>query len=345
MKRRILCLVGLLWSLFLLESCGNEPSVEKEPDRTAVQAGVLGLSDAEVVKTYTGTLEGEQQAVLYARVAEAVEAVHVSEGDRVSTGEILVSLDRSGTSSRYQEALSLYRNAEKTFNKMAFLYEEGAVSESEHDAAQTDYEVAKAAFESAARLVGVESPIDGIVTSLNVFKGNFLVVGQEVATVAAIDRLRVDFAVDAADVGSIGAGTPVTVSDGEKAVSSIGSVQSVARSADPRTRTFQVEAVIDNEGHVLRPGLFVRVSVPLRRLTGVITVPRRTLVMRDEGDVVFVVSNGLALVRDVVLGDDLGGRVVVDSGLWAGDTLVVVGQEYLADSAQVDIVELREIGP
>jgi membrane fusion protein (multidrug efflux system) len=324
-------------------SCGNkQDTVEKERAAVAVKVTVVGFSDEEIVKTYTGTLEGEKQAVIYAKIAEAVKAVHVREGQHVKADQVLISLDKSGPSSRYQEALSLYRNAEKNYKKMEYLYGEGAVSESQFDAANTQYEVTKAGFEAASQLVEVQSPIDGVVTSLKVSKGDFLVPGQELATVATVDRLRVKFGVNAAAVGSLMQGIMVTVSSGDATRTVKGAVLSVARSADPVTRTFQVEVVLDNSEGMFRPGVFVRINIPLEQLTGVVVVPRQAVIARRGEEVVFVVSNGVAQEREVTTGADLGGRIVITSGLNAGDTLVTLGQDYLQDGIDVNITDIVE---
>ncbi len=333
--------------VFLLGTCScdkKQETAENERPAVAVKVMVVSLSDEAIVKTYTGTLEGERQAVIYAKIAEAVETVHVSEGERVKADQVLITLDKSGPSSRYQEALSLYRNAEKTYRKMDYLFGEGAVSESQFDAAKTEYEVTKAAFEAAARLVEVQSPINGVVTSLKVSKGDFLGPGQQLATVATVDRLRVKFGVNAADVGSLTPGSAVTVSLGDATYTVEGIIHSVARSADPVTRAFQVEVVFDNSERAFRPGLLARIDVPLEELTGVATVPRQAVIIRREEQTVFVVSNGIAQKRAVTIGADLGRRIVVASGLSPGDTVVTLGQDYLQDGIEVNITGIIESG-
>jgi len=58
--------------------------------------------------------------------------------------------------------------------------------------------------------------------------------------------------------------------------------------------------------------------------------------------VVFVVSNSVAQEREVTTGADLGGRIVVTSGLDVGDTLVTLGQDYLQDGVEVNITDIVE---
>jgi len=216
------------------------------------------------------------------------------------------------------------------------------VSESQFDAAKTQYEVNKASFEAAAQLVEIQSPIDGVVTSVKVSKGDFLSPGRELVTVATVDRLRVKVGVNAADIGSVTPGTRITVSSRVESQTAEGTVLSVARSADPMTRTFQVEVVFDNREGTFRPGEFVRVNLPLEQLTGVVVVPRQAVIARRGGSVVFIVSNGLAHGREVTIGAEFDGRVMVALGLSLGDTLVTLGQDYLQDGTKVIITDIFE---
>lgn len=326
----------------LLSSCGQEEVVPTGQRAVPVEGMVVGTSDARLARTFTGSVEGERQANIYAKIAEAVERVQVEEGDRVSAGQVLISLDKTGPTSNYRSAESVYKNSRKQYEKMKYLYEEGAVSESQFDAARTDYEVAKANFEAAARLVEVTSPIDGVVTRLEVSPGDYLNQGQKLATVASIEKLRVKFSVNSRDIQYIDVGDTVMVEADELGQSVSGRVVRVSRSADPVTRAFQVEVLFDNENGRFRPGMFVRVSIILEQLENVIIIPRKSVVTLDNEEVVFTVSDTLAHRQVVSLGPGLDGRVVIESGLSPGDTVVTIGQTYLDDGYQVRITDVEK---
>ncbi len=341
MAKHILGVGISLLLMFVILSCEGKQEevtrVEKPP--VAVKVQVVSLTNEVKTKTFTGTLEGERQAVIYAKIAEAVDRVHVREGDRVREGQILISLDKTGPSSHYQEAMSVFRNAEKNYKKMKFLYEEGAVSETQFDEAKTQYEVAKANFEAAEKLVEIESPIDGIVTFLNVSRGDYLTPGQKLATVATVDTLRVKFGVNVSDVSAVHIGDTVVISSDAVRQKAYGTISSVARSADPVTRSFQVEARLINTSGLFTPGMFVRIEVVLERLPDVIAIPRGAVLNYDEKKIVYVVSDAIAHRREVRLGDDVGEKVVITHGLSVGDTVVTLGQDYLDDGVKVNVTE------
>ena len=129
--------------------------------------------------------------------------------------------------------------------------------------------------------------------------------------------------------------TDMAVQDAE------GEVSAIAGSADPMTRTFEVEAVFGNRAGIYRPGMFVRIKHIQERLESVIAVPRAAVLTLDGKETVYVVEGGLAKKRLVTLGPDLVGHVVVESGLTAGDKLVTLGQEYLDDGMRVNITTLE----
>ena len=323
-------------------SCSNEQVAEKTERVTAVEAMIVGQSNETIERTFTGSLEGERQAVIYAKIAEAVQGVNVKEGQKVSAGQVLLTLDKYGPSSQYQQAQSLYLNAEKNFKKMKYLYGEGAISESQFDAAETEFTVARASFESARRLVEIESPIDGIVTSLKVSNGDYLNPGQQLATVASTEKLRVKFGVNTADARYLSEGSMVTILAEAAKASSVGRVVSVAKAADPDTRTVQIEVIIDNADRYLKPGIFVRINVVLDEIESVLVIPRSAVLELADQATVFTVANGAVTRKDLSLGLEMDGRVVVDSGLSPGDTLVTLGQDYLEDGSRVNITAWRK---
>ena len=202
----------LCFTVLLNVSC-SEDNQETGSERTvAVKALVVGTSNEQISKTYTGSVEGEKQAIIYAKLSEAVERVLVSEGQQIKADDVLLTLDRYGPTSRYNQSLSLSRNSEKNYKKMEYLYKEGAVSESEYDAAKTDYEVNKAAFEAVERLVEIHSPIAGVVTSLHVSPGDLVTgmsgdrLGERALPGSVRSHQRVHLAVTNRQVDATGSG-------------------------------------------------------------------------------------------------------------------------------------------
>jgi RND family efflux transporter MFP subunit len=333
---------ALVFAMSML-ACNAAKEATQTAHVTAVKAMVIQSSDQVVSHTYTGTLEGERQAVIRAKLSETVQKVHVREGQTVKENDLLISLDKTGPSSQYTQTQALYQNAQKNYEKMDFLFKQGAISETQFDGAKTDFEVKEASFDAVSRLVDITAPISGTITAVPVDNGNQVMVGQVLATVATTARLRLKFGVNPEDLSTFVVGAEVVVSSQSVPDSARGKVVAVASSADLATRTFQVEAMVENAQGLYRPGMFVRVSAVKARLTGVIAIPSSAVVVLDGKPNVFVVQGGVAHKRVVELGTDLDGHIIVTSGLTPGDSLVTLGQSYLDDGFAVNVVQMEEV--
>jgi membrane fusion protein (multidrug efflux system) len=341
-KKTIVRLALILIALSAASCTQEEVQTESKERVVAVKALVVQPADRQVTRSYTGALEGEQQAVLRARLSEVVTEVRGAEGKQVGEDEIVITLDKYGPTSQYPQTLSQYTNAKKNYDKMEFLYKEGAIAETEFDAAKTQYEVAKAQFEATSRTVEVHSPIAGTVTSVTVSPGDLAMAGQELATVATTDKLRVKFGVNAEEIAFFRVGADIIVTSDAVNNTATGRVVTLASSADPVSRSFQVEGLIDNPDGLYAPGMFVHVAYILERLSQVVAVPREAVMNLEGKYSVFTAVDGKAQKRQVSLGSDLAGDVVITSGLAAGDTLVTLGHDYLEDGLKLNLTEIQE---
>ena len=73
-----------------------------------------------------------------------------------------------------------------------------------------------------------------------------------------------------------------------------------------------------------------------------IVIPRSAVLDLNSQSTVFTIANGLAVQNVLALGLEMDGRVIIQSGLVPGDTLVTVGQDYLEDGARVNITAWRK---
>lgn len=335
----LITVVALMWL-----SCGQQEVNETVDEKYTVETGQVLLGDMTVYREYTGTLEGIEQADLSAKISETVTKVLVNPGDKVKAGSVLISLDLSGPSSQYQQAKAQFEFASSTLNKMKRLYEEGAISEQSFDDTKTSYRVAEANFKAAKEMVNVISPISGIVTDIAVNVGDQTSIGMKLATVSREDSLRLTVGVDQEDIEYISVGMPALVfSAGAESKTIDGRVHRVARSADPETRAFDVEVVIESNHYNLRPGSFAGARIPLLDLSDIVKVKDDAILLQEGLKKIFVVRGDSAFMRDIETGESSGGFTQVLSGVEAGDTVVTLGQAFLPEKAAVT-VDGEEVG-
>jgi membrane fusion protein (multidrug efflux system) len=111
---------------------------------------------------------------------------------------------------------------------------------------------------------------------------------------------------------------------------------------DAQTRTFPVEIAIPGAAAVLKPGVVARLRIERRQLGQALLLPREAVLRGEDGYLVYVVvhegGRALAESRAVTTGPGADGRVVIESGLGAGDEVIVVGQQQVTAGDVVQVV-------
>jgi RND family efflux transporter MFP subunit len=161
-----------------------------------------------------------------------------------------------------------------------------------------------------------------------------------VANVVDISRLKVKVSVAEQDAFKLKAGDKVEVTtDVYPGVTFEGRIHTISAKAD-EGHTYPIEITLENSSaHPLRAGMFGRVSFVSLAPVKTLAIPRDALVGSMKAASVFVVENGIARKRDIVVGTEEGTQLMVVSGLSEGETIVVNGQNNLKDSTAVAVLQ------
>lgn len=344
MSRTVVGRSALILCLAALTGCGVRHKAADPAAGTArtvaVQAAVAEMKELSVTKTYSGSLEGEEQANIVARLSERVTGIGAQVGESVSAGQLIIALDKSGPSSQYYQAEANFTNAAKTLDRMKSLYGDGAISLQALDGAQTAYDVAKTNFEAARSSVELTTPIAGSVTAVNVSAGDMTAPGSVLATIAKIDRMKIVFSIDEVDATNLHIGQKALVySDTRPDTKVEGEIVQLSKSADVRSRSFEIKARFPNTpDRWFRPGMYCRVDVQAFSPGTTLTVPNAAIQSDGTSDRVFVIRGGRAYQRTVHIGLTDGQTTAIAGGLAAGDTVATVGASTLRDSSFVNVV-------
>lgn len=338
--------VVFLGTILLLSGCGQARNDAPRSERGAsdhvvpVEVASVGRSALNVTHLYSGSLEGVEQANIVAKISERITGIAVRVGQHVGAGSRIVSLDKGGTSSQYYQALATCENARKTLERMQSLYSEGAIALQMLDGAQTAYAVAKANFEGARSAVELTTPITGEVTAVNANLGDLAVPGTVLSTVARIEEMKVTFNMNETDVATLAPGQSVRVySEVRPEAHCDGRVIQIAKSADVRSRSFEIKALFSNTAdRWFKPGMFVKVTFTLSTGSDVLTVPNGAIQNDGVRSRVFRIRDGRSYEVAVNLGVTDGERTVVLEGLSDGDTVATLGINNLRDSSYVNVV-------
>lgn len=335
MRRNLIYLLLIVSVAILPLSCGKKNNTATPLPTIPVKTLTVTPGTIEITREFSGGLQGVEQADLYIRLSEAVTALPFKIGDRVQAGQVLVTLDKGGASSQYIQAKAIMENAEKSFKKMKYLYDEKAVSETAYDEAKAGFQVAQANYDAAKELVEIVSPISGTLVGLEVKVGDIPHVGTLAARVARTNVLRMTFGVPAELVGRFSKGMTGSLRAAGDDSSYTCTVTRVSDAADPQTRTFSIEVQAENPNQQLQAGTYAKVTFVVDRRGNVLTVPQGALQSSEGVMSLYVVRADTARVRTVVVGINNGRDAEIASGLSNGEEVVVVGQGFLSDGYPV----------
>jgi len=338
----------------VLAGCRSEaPALNSTPE--TVQARVVNVQMAEtpaLVRT-TGTLHAHESAMLSAQVVAQVQQVLVREGDLVRAGQTLVMLDdtamrasveqaQAGMKSAEQQQTAAQSNAdlaESTLARFKQLEAQKSVSPQEMDevtrraeaaraqadAVKDQVQAAKAQLAGARTMLGythIVAPFAGIVTSRMVDRGAMAAPGVPLVQVDGTGTLELQTTVPESIIGSVHQGMKIDIAlDDADTQRFEGAVAEIVPAADPASHSFLIKIAVPNSPR-LRIGMFANAEIP----TGIkqaILAPRSAIVMRGSLACAYALdANGLAQLRYLTLGNAVGDKVEVLSGLNGGEELV-----------------------
>ncbi len=333
----------------VLGACGSGAGSGAAVQEAApAQVGVVRVEGTplDVSITSVGTIEPENRVVVAAQEEGVVTALNVREGDVVTRGDVVVQLDDREIAAALQEEQARLAESEGQWNRSRSLVEEGLITQASADSARATFQVEKArvdALRTRLSFTRVVAPVGGVVTVRHVELGDLVKAGAAVVDLAAGRRvLRVP--VSELDVVHLGRGDAATVSvDALPGAELPARIERIFPAADAQSRQVTVELVLNEVPQKLRPGFLARAKLVLERIPDAIMVPEPAVMRGSEvGSFVYVVTDGVAHVRAVTLGQRESGKVRIVKGLEAGDRVVVEGMGLLRDEAPVAASERGE---
>jgi RND family efflux transporter MFP subunit len=350
MKISIYTLLIIVLTGVLLAGCGDKvkPGV-KEVQRekvTGVSAEAIRPSEVAEYFETSGTVKAKTVSVISSRVMGAVTSLRVKEGDRVGTGQLLLTIDDKDVAQRVKAAekgLEAARQHQSlsdiTYQRYKNLYDDKALAGQELDQIATqkkvsdlEYERAKAMADEARIYQGftrIISPASGVVTEKKIEVGSMAVPGMPMLTVEDNSAYRVELNADEklAETVKLGMGAAVFIEALNKELA--GRVTEVVPSIDPLSRSFLVKIAVSSKD--LKNGHFAKVSIPVGKKQALL-VPKKAVVAKGQLTGVYTVDkNSVIAYRLVREGKQYGDRVEILSGLSPGDTVIVDGVERAVD--------------
>lgn len=339
--------------------CAKPPPVKVEPPPAPVVTAVAQTRTVPVQVRGIGTVKAVSTVSIRPRVAGEITEVHFKEGDTVTRGQKLFTIDP-----RPYEAAVAQADATLTKDRAVLAGAEidlqrlmrtgTGIAAAELDTARTAVAIARAtivadeaALNSAKIQAGyttISSPLDGRTGSLLVTRGNLVSVNDVVPLVVVNQLTPIDaaFAIPEQQLPAVTAALakgPLKVeavvhgSD----VRALGTLAFIDNAVDTTTGTVQLKGRFENADLKLWPGLFVDVVLTIADRPNSVVVPAAAVQSGQKGQYVYVVSaDNKATVQPVTVLFDVEGNAVIETGLKGGETVVVEGQLRLAPGVKVN---------
>jgi len=309
------------------------------------------LQSWESVLTAVASLEAVQGVTVAAEQPGKVVAISFTPGDFVEKGALLVRLDTSAEEAQLRAMESSRNLARTNLRRLAGLAAKGLIAQSEYDNAEASSKEAEAQTENIQAVIqkkNIRAPFSGRLGVRQINLGQILKEGQEIVSLQTLDPVFVNFMLPQQEIGRITTGMVVRVSgDGTFEKQIVGKITTIAPKVEVNTRSIQVQATISNKEEILRPGMFVNVSVVLPEQAKVFTIPGTAVLYAPYSDSVFVVEKkkdeksgkDIKALRQqfVRLGEKRGDFIEVLSGLKEGETVASTGVFKLRNGQAVVI--------
>lgn len=343
--------------------CGRPQSQAPQPTEVTV-APVL-QRDVPVTQEWVASLSGFVDAQIRAQVTGYLLRQDYKEGSEVKAGDLLFEIDPRPFQAALDQARAQlaaaqaqYGEAEKNMTRYAPLAKEQAISQQEYDdAVQADLgakaQVAggQAAVEKAELDLGftrITSPISGVAGLIQAQVGDLVGPGTGPLTeVSTLNPMKVYFSISEDTYLSLArkhpgtAGFPKDVplqlilADGS-VYPQAGTFYAADRQINPGTGTLEIAALFPNPGNLLRPGEYGRVRAQVQTIPGALLVPQQALNELQGGTQVATVdASNRAHIQSVTIGPQVGGLVVVTSGLKAGQRVIIEGFQKVREGSPV----------
>jgi membrane fusion protein (multidrug efflux system) len=349
----------LLLCTVALAAC-QKPAAPSTPERAAaaappavkVETAPVELRQMPKNLTLTGSVLAQQQSDVAANVAGRITRTYVERGQPVRKGDIIALVDSkaadfqaAAASAQLQAADTQVEQARLDCARADSLHTQGALTDAEHQRQKTQCtaqlhtaNAARAQADLASKLAGdtiIRSPIDGTVGERFVNVGEYVVQATKVASVFAINEVRVSISVPEAVVGQVREGQTLEV---QVAAHPGRSFPAVVRYVSPalraNTRDLIVEAVAKNPDHALRPGMFATVLIVIGE-EELPTVPVEAVKVDGTVRRLFLAREGSAYELVVRTGVRKDGRIAVHEPLRNEDRVIVKPPPGLRDGSAI----------
>ena len=365
---RMAGMVAAMALLLLLAGCGKrqDDAAMKKPEVTTM---TVRAADLPVTMEYVAQTASSHKVNIQARVNGFLQKRLYQEGGMVKNGQVLFTIDPRPFQVQLDEAraalassTAAHATAKANLERIKPLVELNALSRKDLDNARGQFLTTQAAVHraraqlDAAKLnlsyTTIRSPVDGMAAAAAISEGSYVnAVNSQLTTVYVMSPMWVNFSLSENSIldmkNQVLDGQLKVPADGSFVVEAIlqdgtvfphrGKIVFASPDYNASTGTNQLRASLDNPDGVLKPNQFVRVRLTGAVRPNAVAVPQKAVQQGSKGHFIWVVKDGKAQYRPVVVGEMSGTDWVIRQGLNDGEQVVVDGVQSLSGGVAVNV--------
>lgn len=346
MKKVIIALViigaiGLTaWKLSENKKAVEEKVYRRDPNtQVLVKTTKVTLQELNQSQTWLGTFEPNREIKILSETNGKVVKVGISEGERVSAGQLIAQVDSDILQYQILAAEANYQEAQADIRRYQNLTKEEAVAKIQLEKANLSAKAAESqlkVLQKQLKNTTIVAPFSGTITSKTFDLGTVLAMGTPLAQLTDISTVKLVINVPEKDILKFKEGQSVNVTtDVFPNQQFAGKVTMISAKSD-NAHNYPVQILVHNSSaNLLRAGMYGSVVIDNSLKKNTLVIPRSALVGTVKQPQVFVVENGKAVLKNIQIGASNNDFYEVTEGLKEGETVIISGQVNLENGTLV----------
>ncbi|MFA0964722.1 efflux RND transporter periplasmic adaptor subunit [Roseivirga sp. BDSF3-8] len=312
---------------------------ERVSDFIPVQLGEVELKRPESVVQPLGTFEAITDLTILSQTSGVVTRMYHRKGETVKKGDLLAQVENGRLQAQVDAAKANYEKLKVDEERFEKLYEKEAVTKRQLEDVRIGLANANAQYEIARKQLAdtyIRATTPGTINEDYFQQGSNITMNAKLYDIVDVSKLYLNVKVTANNIMNVQEGSGVTVTtDQHPGAEYRGKVTAVAAKADASMK-YNVEILLDNDKEKpLKAGMFGKAEFPFRSADEGLYINRDALTGSIKDPTVFVVKDGKAQRKKIVVGEIFDSEVEVIKGLEQGDQVVVNGQINLKEGTKV----------
>ncbi|MGM0444133.1 MAG: efflux RND transporter periplasmic adaptor subunit [Fibrobacterota bacterium] len=315
----------------------EEKSIREIQEKEGIPVTAAPVQQGTIRRTMElgGTAQGIHQTYLSNAAGGTLRRINVSVGDTVRKGEVVATM-KFDQGSPIAVAQSAYDYAQKSYMRIKKLHEQGAVSQSDVEAAKAQYENAKHNLGKARVAQYVKAPFTGKVLRIMENEGTKISTKTPLMQLADMSDAQINLEANESSVDRFARGQKCYVTVNADTV--WGDVTEIALSASAMTHGFKIETVFP-DNTLLKPGMYKLVQIIIEEREDALQLPVDVIRTDRNGTAyVYTVQGNTVAKTPVETGITDGINYEITGGISPGTSVVMTGISRISDGSTVNVV-------